>query len=601
MRKNRNLIALAISLIAFIVACGGNNISETLVGYVNPGDPQLGEPSEYAGSHSCKDCHLVKYESWRGTLHNMSVRDADQRGLTGKGIVADANDNGTDDFKDGLDLGGDDSSSEFHRYGANAPVLGYDSGAGKYTMTIGEVSYNVDRVYGGNGIFSQVYMTKIGKCYYILPVRYNEASKTYSLFMGDNWYDESDSPIYDTAGKTPVSAGRAYDSFERMCAGCHNTGIFIWYDNATGEYLTGYVELNTGCETCHGAGRSHNDKGGGVGVDTLNPKDLADGSVSGLKRANEVCGSCHIRGESAAATAGPVSKNRLLFPAYDDASGDILGYPLGGVLSDYITPTSDPGDYWGYDSSDGSFITSRSNYQQFLDLNNGAHSPGAGGDPSSLPTCFTCHDPHGSDNKADLVSSLTVSGQTVNVSADDNTLCLACHAGREPFENISTNDVAAVTNEDSYDNIKTEVIKHTKHPYSPDEFHTSNCIECHMFKTAGSADEYDIRSHTFNVISPHSSDNMADLGMTPVPHPCSDCHTDTDDYGAQKYDILVEYTGDNAAIHESHEQDAVWRNTYHILYVTLKGDSECQECHMRNVETVLPQANPGCTQYCHGI
>ncbi len=597
---NNKLIIIYI-LTAMMFGCTDNDISSTLVGYINPGDPQLGEPEGYAGSQTCKECHSAKYELWRGTLHNMALRDPKQRGRTGKAIVADANKNGVADFKDGLDLGVDGSSSDFHQYGANAPILGYSPSRDKCTVMIGQMTFYVDRLYGGNGSFSQIYLTKLDNSYYVLPVKYNEKSRTYSAFRPGNWYKSNLEPLYTPSYPTPVFLGRGFDSFERMCAGCHNTGIFLKYDDETGEYLTGYKELNVGCENCHDAGELHSSLDGGKGVGGIfNPKYLLDGTKDGLKKANEVCGRCHARGSSTA-TLGGGSYNWFEFPAKLDESGAVISFGQGDVLSDYFTFTTDPLFLWGYNSTDDSFITSRGNHQQLNDINAGAHSPDSGADPSELPTCFTCHDPHGTENDFDIVDSITVGAVLIGIDSDNNTLCLACHASKAPFENISKENVANITDANTFTSIKTEVTKHTKHPYAPEEFKTSKCVSCHMVRAAFSAREYDIASHTFHIITPAQTASTADLGYTPLPNSCDGCHDDTTDSAATKYATFTDYTDDNAVIPASHEQNDSWRETYHKLFIALRGDGDCKTCHLKNSESVQPKANPGCTTHCHGV
>lgn len=602
MTKINKLYTIVIILLVILCGCSNDDITNTLFGYVNPGDPQLGAPAGYIGSQACKECHETKYESWRATLHNLSLRAPSQRGETGRGVVADSNENGISDFNEHLDLGASDKSTAFQVYGENAPVLGYSASNDKPTIKIGRVTYYVQRTYGGNGSYSQVYLTKLGKSYYILPVQYNEITKTYSVYKGFNWYDPYKQPIYQSSDVTPAQIGRGADSFEKMCSGCHSSGVFIQYDDQRDEYLTGYVELNTGCESCHGGGKNHRDLGGGRGVGGIfNPKNMIDGTPYGLARANAVCGRCHTRGESVAQVSGNGGYMRLNFPAKNDDSGNVLLYALGGLLDDYIINSTNTANYWGYNSSDGSFIASRSNYQQQLDLNIGGHSPYALSDATLLPACFTCHNMHGTLNNSNIVESIVVENTSIATEVDNNTLCLACHAGREPFENITKGNVANISSVISYGVIQAEVSKHTKHPYSPVEFGTGKCTACHMVKTAKSANEFDITSHTFNVISPHYSYEMYSSGSDTIPNSCNGCHNETSDYGVRKYDNFINYTEEIAVIPESHEQDSAWLATYHKLYTSLKGDSECYACHQGDRESVEPLANPGCTTYCHGI
>ena len=57
-------------------------------------------------------------------------------------------------------------------------------------------------------------------------------------------------------------------------------------------------------------------------------------------------------------------------------------------------------------------------------------------------TCYTCHDAHTLDAGP---ASLKVGGYNfVNAAYGNNTLCLACHAARGQFKDVSTADVAVL-------------------------------------------------------------------------------------------------------------------------------------------------------------
>ena len=139
---------------------------------VDPGEPVLDPAAGYAGSTVCGDCHREIFSEWAETYHNVSTRETDRPGATGEAIVADTDGNGTDDFKDGLDLATD---ADFAAYGGDAPVLSHVAGDDlPYKVTIGAVTYDVWRTLGGNGPWRQRYLTRIGISVHALPVQYNE-------------------------------------------------------------------------------------------------------------------------------------------------------------------------------------------------------------------------------------------------------------------------------------------------------------------------------------------------------------------------------------------------------------------------------------------
>ena len=158
----------------------------------------------YVGSESCLGCHngaiASDKSSWRTTLHANGYSEVlnDRNSMVlEKGIINDANQNGIDDFKDGLDLA---TTPNFAKYGANAPKLAYDSTNG-YTITIGNEVMRVYMTYGGSGLWKQRYALKIQTTsgesadFYISPVQYNEKTHEYVVYHGDAWYDGSDLPI----------------------------------------------------------------------------------------------------------------------------------------------------------------------------------------------------------------------------------------------------------------------------------------------------------------------------------------------------------------------------------------------------------------------
>jgi hypothetical protein len=71
---------------------------------VDPGEPLLPAAPGHAGSVVCGDCHRKIFNSWAETFLNLSTRETDREGATGESVVGDADGNGKDDFRDGLDL-----------------------------------------------------------------------------------------------------------------------------------------------------------------------------------------------------------------------------------------------------------------------------------------------------------------------------------------------------------------------------------------------------------------------------------------------------------------------------------------------------------------
>lgn len=463
----------------------------------------------YVGAEQCLMCHQ-DMTGWRTSLHatGFTVPKGANSMMDLYGIVNDADGNGVDDFKDGLDLSATDA---FTAYGANAPVLGYDAANDLYTVTIGELTMPVKLTYGGSGLYKQRYMLKIPVAgggytasHYVSPVQYNEKTAEYVGYHPEAWYDESNAPRFGsstTAADVGASDKTQKRSFEKQCVGCHFTHTESVSQNADGEWIAdapdagsgdtgdnvydvdgdGTLDLvNTGCERCHGPGSDH--------VASASPDDIINPADLTAKQANDMCGFCHSRGSS--------FPNQTFHYPFDDANME--DWEVGDLWEDYYI---DHGGYYG-DGNEGEVRSSKKHHQQYFDLYESAK-------PDFVyhqVTCYECHDVHNEvphqivesiweDTDGDYVPDLEIA-----TAADDNTLCLACHATHGHFEEITKEMVADYA--DHKDEIAAVVQTHTKHPYDPEGTGASNCVECHMPWTIKSAVQYDIRSHTFEAIPP---------------------------------------------------------------------------------------------------
>ena len=270
-----------------------------------------GLAQDFVSSEKCLTCHKFpigdkpSMAGWANTFHATGITPVigDSSMIPQHGVICDANQNGIDDFKDGLDLA---TTTAFSVFGANAPKLKYDETNG-YQVTIGDITYTVLLTYGGSGVYKQRYITKIpvgasggvlSDGYYVLPIQYNEATHQWVQYSPDHWYDMSThTPIFTAATSygDVVTHGK---SFDKGCAGCHFTGMSLSV-TANGEFTAKAVhgsplgsalafdydgdgtpdEINTGCLDCHYSAVG-NHMATGVGV--ANPKSL------GAERSGEV-------------------------------------------------------------------------------------------------------------------------------------------------------------------------------------------------------------------------------------------------------------------------------------------------------------------------
>ena len=212
----------------------------------------------YVGSKKCMSCHRPIYEMWKDTLHNKSQQ-----------LLSRTNDTLVVDWRGMIKL-----------KAGNIPevIVKLEDGPGdvhqatlvdaKDSST--EVTYTVVRTYGGLG-WKQRYQVKIGNHHYILPFQWNQATSRWVPYNLQNWYGE------DGSLKQPA----VEKSFEMSCAGCHNTGLEL--KKVDSGYESKYMELNIGCEKCHGPGSQHL-KSPKTKGNILHPRKLS------YERGLEVCG-----------------------------------------------------------------------------------------------------------------------------------------------------------------------------------------------------------------------------------------------------------------------------------------------------------------------
>ncbi len=479
----------------------------------------------YLGSEVCIACHQDK-ATYRETLHAKGLKHAynDTHSMVVKdGIIADYDGNGVDDFRQGLDF--NQINSAFNKYKPNAPILGYTPGKG-YTVTIAGVEFLVGFVHGGTGDYKQRYVlrfpvtdtaTGYSADFYYSPVQFNETSKSYVLYSDNYWWNADLTPKIK-GPMTAAVAAKTGKSFNVGCVGCHST-VFSVKQDVNGEWVSTtarpiYVKdgdnhyldltdagepgmLNIGCERCHGAGLKHVINYGNKKFIVKPEKDFT------AKQQNELCGSCHSRGTS--------MNGKHEYPL--SADGKDFGEDMGGDL--YGKYWIDKPGLW----PDGK--TSKQHHQQLQDMMKSSKWEYQ----FHKVTCSECHDVHVATKKH-IRTSMTVTegGATLKIATatNDNTLCLACHAGFGPFAQLKRAMIVdPVANSEL---IESVVTAHTRHRYAPTgEVGLSRCTECHMAKMASSGDAYDMHSHTFEVVPAEKTLLYQDKGG--MPNSCAvRCH-----------------------------------------------------------------------------
>ena len=481
--------------------------------------PALAGRDGYVGSAVCGKCHNEAYESWSRTVHHLGSREWQRGGLTGVALVNDSNGNGANDFVDRLDLG---ALSAFSEFGEDAPVLSWVAGDERPArVTIGAVTYTIERTMGGNGQHQQTYVARIADSLFPMPFEYDEQAATYVPFESDFWYEEGEAR-YGSASEVGADV-----SYEARCAGCHATGLFVATDTS-GEIVAGYAESDVGCEQCHGPGEQH--AGTGNPEFIQNPADVLDGSAAGVAAANATCTRCHDRGQGVDEVPGSGVTPGYPYNAADGPS------QYGDDLGDFFVETSEPSAFWGFKPrpvpavGESGFVAARRRYMQGREIAAGHHAAVAG----YSPNCFECHTPHARAQKNMLAPAID-RGVSVDTRLDDNSFCLACHAGHGEFLNVTKTEVQALSDGIVASSIRLSTAIHMAdvgmsvqtESYDPTGTGVGRCDTCHMPATAGEGSGakdpagYRIggsRGHEFRNTWPRAS---VLYGMT---NSCNTCH-----------------------------------------------------------------------------
>jgi predicted CXXCH cytochrome family protein len=297
---------------------------------------QEGEPpnlgAEYVGTGFCMMCH-TQDEAWHASGHAQMVRPASEETILGD--LADT----------------------------AAVTITWPDGSER-PLTAEDITY----VLGGR--YMQRYVSVITRAdgttgYYVLPVQWNipqteDQPGVWTPFHAEDWQD----PARD---------------WRVACAGCHTTGL----DGATAAEETGFafveewdkgqVELNIGCEACHGPGGVHF---GNQGTLVKSPDA-------------QICGQCHIQGQDPSGEHG--------YP---------VGYQPGLALDESLfvpAPPTDESVWW----PDGHARV----YNQYGEWLESTHAQTrAMGD-----VCVRCH------------ATTSTPGDQAVADATDGITCAACH------------------------------------------------------------------------------------------------------------------------------------------------------------------------------
>lgn len=325
----------------------------------------------YVGDQSCKECHKGEHKEWTESHHFMSMLPPSEKTVKGN--------------FDNITHTGDGVTSRFFKKG-NKYFINTEGEDGK------NHDYEVKYIFGFTPL--QQYLVEFPGGRLQVP-RVSWDTKQKKWF---NQYAKQTVSSHDWLHWTGNS-----QNWNTMCASCHSTNLQKNYDENTDTYKTSYSVMNVSCESCHGAGKEHNDY--------IKGEDYKDGEKTKgsflklIKNGNQLeqintCAPCHVR-------ASEISNNHIR---------------SNEIMDNYIPQIPDT----EYFFADGQIDDEDYIYTSFLQSK--MFSKGV--------KCSNCHNPHSTklkkiDNQTCLQCHVpqkyNVPTHTFHPVGSQSSLCVSCH------------------------------------------------------------------------------------------------------------------------------------------------------------------------------
>lgn len=359
------------------------------------------DPASYVGDKACTQCHQKEANEWKGSHHDLAMKEANDDTVVG-------------DF----------NNATFELHGVKSSFYKKD---GKFFIqTDGEDGklheYEVNYTFGVYPL--QQYLLKFpeGK-YQVLDIAWDSRSTEEG---GQRWFHIHQNELIK-AGDVLHWTGENLN-WNYMCADCHSTNLKKNYDIETKSYNTTWDVMNVSCEACHGPASKHIEwskvqnidspyKGFALSLNYKRRKWDVNTTTTRSKRTDkeiEVCAKCHSR------------RSQL-----DD------NFTPGDRFTDHYLPVTLAESLY---FSDGKIEDEVYVYDSFLQSK--MYEKGV--------TCTDCHNPHTLDRRADgdnvcfqchQTEKYTSAAHHFHQEGSRGSSCVGCHMPARTYMGVdSRND-----------------------------------------------------------------------------------------------------------------------------------------------------------------
>jgi Flp pilus assembly protein TadD len=187
-------------------------------------------PLAFVGARSCQECHAVEARRWRGSHHDLAMREANDRTILG-------------DFDDAR-FTYEGVTTRFHREDGKA-LVNTDGPDGR------RADYRVAYVLGVTPL--QQYLLELpGGRYQALSVAWDSRPKKEG---GQRWFHLY--PRERVDHRDVLHWTKPAQNWNTQCAECHSTNLRKDYRLSQDRFHTTFSEIDVSCEACHGPGSRH--------------------------------------------------------------------------------------------------------------------------------------------------------------------------------------------------------------------------------------------------------------------------------------------------------------------------------------------------------